>query len=314
MMKSRIQQVEKCFHAHLELSLQDPDYRNFTRSLFRDYWIQDIPNADVSCLPEAVYQKSVAAHIITKETMILAGIAELLYILEPTEIVAKNHFSDGQTVPKDQIVLTLQGPIASILGWERTLLNVLQRLCGIASLTAQFVDKIGKSECRIAGTRKTLWGLLDKHAIQCGGGLSHRLNLSDAVILKENHFRILRESGDSLIIQKSLEEIIARFPKLRFLEIEVTNSDEFRQMCGILAALPTQIPRVIMFDHFVPAEIRQLISEAKTSGQYGDILFEASGNISLSTVYEYANSGVDVISSGALTHSVPSKDLTLLID
>jgi len=313
-MKNRKQRVENCFNAAAELSPRNPDYRNYTRSLFRDYLREDIPASDVSCLPESVYGQSVTAQIIAKEDTIAAGMAEVLAVLEGTDIAVQTHFSDGQAVPQNRTLVSLQGPIGSILKWERTLLNVLQRLCGIASLTAEFVARIGDTDCRITGTRKTIWGPLDKRAIQCGGGLSHRLNLSDAVMLKENHLRILRESGDAGAIQKSIEQIIARFPKLRFLEIEVTQPDEFRQMIAILTNVVTDIPKVIMFDHFTPAEIRQLLSETKTKEQYGEILFEASGNITLATVSEYARSGVDVISSGALTHSAPSKDLTLLIE
>jgi nicotinate-nucleotide pyrophosphorylase (carboxylating) len=156
--------------------------------------------------------------------------------------------------------------------------------------------------------------LLDKRAIQCGGGLTHRLGLHDAAMLKENHLAILRKSKNPDSLKLAVTEMISAYPYLRFIEIEVTNTDEYREMLGYMKNITAPFPFVIMFDHFAPEQIPALIVEAKAKKLYNHILFEASGNISIETIRDYAESGVDVISIGALTHSVTSADFSLLFD
>jgi nicotinate-nucleotide pyrophosphorylase (carboxylating) len=165
----------------------------------------------------------------------------------------------------------------------------------------------------VAATRKTLWGIIDKSALQYGGGLTHRLGLSDAAMLKENHLAVLRKSGNPQALPHALRSIVRNDPLLSFVEIEVTNDDEFRQAVAAFRNLTTDVYRVIMFDHFKPEKIRDLVATTKAEGVYSEILFEASGNITLETIRNYADAGVDVVSVGALTHSVKSTDYSLLI-
>jgi len=259
---------------------------------------EDIGNGDVTV--QAMHIDGPAeAQIIAKETGIAAGIpiaARVFELLDP-DLQIDLHKQDGENLHAKDILLSIRGKGASILSAERSALNFLGRMCGIATLASRFVHEVEGTRCKIYDTRKTLPNLriLDKYAVTCGGAQNHRRGLDDMILIKENHIRWV--GG----IDKALQAAVpfAQERGLR-IEIEVTSLEEYRRAL--------QYPlQMIMLDHFTPEQIREAVAT-----EHGDILLEASGNISLETVGGIARCGVDIISVGALTHSAKCLDLSLL--
>lgn len=310
----RKKQILKCFDASDELTMNNPEYEKFTRRLFDFLLEMDLGEGDATQYPAKFYEKTVECAIIVKEKGVVAGLEEVTLLLTANGIQVTKNYQDGDRVKIGDVLMILSGQAGKILALERTILNVLQRLCGIATMTSRYRERIPGEDTFIIGTRKTLWGFWDKRAVQCGGGLTHRLNLQDAAMLKENHLNLLKTSQEEKYLNVGLENIVKNNPRLRFVEVEVTDEKEFWQAAYALDQLHTAIPKVIMFDHFTLAQIKKNISEMELKGLYAGILLEASGNITLDSVGKFAESGVDVISSGALTHSVPGLDLSLLFD
>lgn len=199
---------------------------------------------------------------------------------------------EGGSFRKNAVVVKIKGPVRAIVKAERTALNFLAHLSGIAAKTKLFVDAVKGHPVLILDTRKTtpLWRELEKYAVRCGGGKNHRMGLYDAVFVKENH----RLYGDL----RKLEHVRGQF------EIEVRNQAELRE------ALRYQ-PRVILFDNFTPARLNQAVHFCRKVSP--ETTLEASGGITLENVAHYAAMGVDWISVGALTHSVKAQDYSLLL-
>ncbi|MFH1212809.1 MAG: carboxylating nicotinate-nucleotide diphosphorylase [Candidatus Neomarinimicrobiota bacterium] len=309
----RVKQVRQCFDASDELRVSRKYYRQMVLAFLENLLTIDTGVGDATQNPPKFYNRKCTAIIKAKSPTIVAGLAEIRAFLHHKDLKSESEFQDGDRADAGEIVLTIKGRAGQILNLERIILNVFQRLSGIATVTAEYSQAIAGLPCFVAATRKTLWGAIDKSALQYGGGLTHRLGLSDAAMLKENHLAILKKSGDPQVLLTALKAIAAVEPPLRFVEIEITNDDEFRQVVDAYKNLTMDIYRVIMFDHFTPENIKRLIEATKSEGAYQQILFEASGNITLETIRGYASSGVDVVSVGALTHSVKSADYSLLI-
>ena len=237
------------------------------------------------------------AKVIAKEDCILAGIDYLESKLKKFGLRVKKFANDGKKAESGKVVMEIEGNAAKILSVERTLLNILGRMSGIATLTREMVNKARKvnPKVRIAATRKTLWGYLDKLAVEIGRGDPHRWNLSDMVLIKDNHIALV-----------GLEEAIKRAKSASFtkkIEVEVENEED-----AIKAAeLGVDI---IMLDNFLPEEVCKI---AKKLRQY-NILIEVSGGITPQTLEDYAKCDVDVISMGFITHSAMSKDFSLEVN
>lgn len=202
---------------------------------------------------------------------------------------------DGERVKAGEMIAEIKGATHSVLIAERTMLNFLGRLSGIATLTRQYVDAVDGMGVIIACTRKTTPGLraLEKRAVRLGGGGAHRYGLDDAMLIKDNH---IAAAGS---VTKALERARAAAAHLTCIEIEVDTLDQLKQ------ALPL-LPSAILLDNFSLADLRAAVKLAK-----GQTLLEASGGITIENVFAVAETGVDVISIGALTHSAPSLDLGL---
>ena len=262
----------------------------------RRFLAEDIGKGDISSalLPK----KKVFAKIISREDAIVAGAkyAKDLFTLKGCKV--KINIKDGQSVRKNQKVLEISGTPQGILSVERTALNLLSRMSGIATQTNQLVKKIPKST-KIYATRKTAPGLrlFDKEAVEIGGGNKHRMSLDEMVMLKDNHLAV------SSSIEKVLNDAKRKYRKV---EIEVENKSD-----AILAAkLGADI---IMLDNFTPNRITQTISELKKLGLRKKVIIEASGGITAKNISKYAKSGSDIISIGAITNSVSGIDFSLEI-
>jgi nicotinate-nucleotide pyrophosphorylase (carboxylating) len=209
---------------------------------------------------------------------------------------------DGAAITKGEVVARIEGPTRALLTGERTALNFVQRLSGIATTTAAFVARLHGLPTRLIDTRKTTPGLrvLEKYAVRVGGGHNHRFNLADAVLLKDNHLAALRNRG--LDLASAIQTVRRRIPHTMRIEVEVTALDQ------IDAALAGGAD-IVLLDNMTTEEMRAAVRRIS-----GRAITECSGTVTLETVRERAESGVDLISSGALTHSAKALDLSLEID
>jgi nicotinate-nucleotide pyrophosphorylase (carboxylating) len=241
------------------------------------------------------------AAVTAKQQLVVAGMTPFLcaFSLLDESVECTAHADDGTVIQAGDTIAELCGPLCSLLTAERTALNFLQRLSGIATLTAQFVEKAERFGATILDTRKTTAGLrfLEKEAVRAGGGKNHRMGLYDAVLIKENH---LAASGAG--IAGALERIRQHSGPHMCVEIEVGSLDEFRE------ALAAQ-PDMILLDNMPCQEVKQAVLEAA-----GRVPLEVSGNVTLETVEKIAATGVQYISVVALTHSAPAADVSMLIE
>jgi len=249
-------------------------------------------------IPPNLYGK---ASILVKEKGVLAGgeVAKRVFHRTDPSLKVEVLIKDGDAVQPGDTIASISGKVISILKAERTALNFLQRLSGITSLTAQYVAETRKLKAQITDTRKTTPGLrlLEKYAVCAGGGHNHRLHLGDAVLIKDNHLAALRAMG------MGLKDIIAKAkqnaPNGAIVEMEVTNPKEALDAAKAGAD-------IIMLDNMSAQEMRQVVKLVS-----GQAKIEASGGITLANVHQVAMTGVDIISIGALTHSVQALDISL---
>jgi nicotinate-nucleotide pyrophosphorylase (carboxylating) len=215
------------------------------------------------------------------------------------EAVVETLVADGQAFDAGTPLVRVQAKARALLAAERTALNILGRMCGIATLTRAYVEAVKGSQARIADTRKTTPGLraLEKHAVACGGGMNHRFGLDDAVLIKDNHVAVCGGVGPAV------RRARAHVGHLVKVEVEVDSLDQLDQALA-------ERPDVVMLDNFTLAALREAVERAKAS-PFGRPVLEASGGVTLDTVGDIARTGVDVISVGALTHSAPVLDIGL---
>ncbi len=242
--------------------------------------------------------------IIAKEGFLLAGISEVKLLFSMLNLKTEGGFKDGDWVNFEDIILTIYGEAGSILMAERTALNLLMRMSGIATLTRHLSEKIKKLgvKTRISATRKVAPGLIyfDKKAVKIGGGDTHRLHLEDAILIKDNHIALVGGLEKAIHLTKGVS-----FTKK--IEIEVKNREE-----AIKAALLGV--DIIMLDNFSPAELKKTIDILKKKGLREKVIVEVSGNITEENLVKYARFEPDVISLGQLTHSSKAVDINLIVE
>ena len=239
--------------------------------------------------------------IIAREPGVLAGreVAARVFTLIDSSVEVTPHKADGESLAKGDRVLTVSGPAASLLRGERTALNFLQRLSGVATQTRRYVDRLEGLPAKVIDTRKTTPGLrsLEKYAVRCGGGHNHRHGLGDGVLIKDNHLVALGLAG--LGIADAVRRARAGIPHTIKIEVEADTLDQVKEALEAGSDL-------ILLDNMTPEELRTAVQMAD-----GRAVLEASGGITLETIREVAETGVDLISVGALTHSVRALDLSL---
>ncbi len=242
-----------------------------------------------------------SANFVTRKAGVVAGLAVAAAVYQAADPTLRFEtlVADGTAVEAGTILARVSGKAQSILRGERVALNFLQRLCGVASLTARYVAATEGTKARIVDTRKTTPGLrdLEKYAVRAGGGFNHRRNLSDGVMLKDNHLMALAAGG--LKLSEVLKQTRARLPHLVKIEVEVDRIDQIEEALSGGAD-------VILLDNMTPSQLREAVSLIN-----GRAITEASGGVNLETVRAIAESGVDLISVGALTHSAPALDIGL---
>jgi nicotinate-nucleotide pyrophosphorylase (carboxylating) len=265
---------------------------------------EDLAFGDVTTemiIPSALVGK---ASILVKKEGVLAGIevAKEVFRQVDRSLHFKALVKDGAKVHKGEVVATIEGRAASILKAERVALNFLQHLSGIATETARYVEAVRGTKAVITDTRKTIPGLrlLEKYAVRVGGGRNHRLNLSDGVLIKDNHLVVLRSSGVGL--GETVKMARRRAPRTVKVEVEVESLKQAREALSAGAD-------IIMLDNMRVKDMRKVVELAKRR-----TVLEASGGINLNNVRSVAEAGVDLISIGALTHSSRALDISLELE
>ncbi|NYS59928.1 carboxylating nicotinate-nucleotide diphosphorylase [Vreelandella salicampi] len=258
---------------------------------------EDVGPGDITAqlIPESQWAE---AHVITRDNAVLCGVAwvdEIFRRLD-SRVVLTWEAADGDRLAADQCFLRLEGPARSLLTGERAALNVLQTLSGTATTTRRYVDLIASTGARLLDTRKTLpnMRLAQKYAVTCGGGHNHRIGLWDAFLIKENHIAACGGIADAV---KEARKLASDVP----VEVEVETFDELDQALDAGAD-------IVMLDNFSLDELREAVKRGN-----GRTTLEASGNVNATTLKAIADTGVDCISSGALTKDVTSIDLSMRI-
>ena len=251
--------------------------------------------------------------LIAKEAGVVAGLPVAGYVLSQIDenLILTSNIEDGSRVKKGTIIGSVKGLTLSLLSAERLVLNFLQRLSGIATVTNRFAEKIKGYRTQIMDTRKTApgWRYLEKYAVRVGGGINHRMGLYDQILIKDNHLKTMGSEKENGAISRFVRKAREQIENGMLIEVEVED------LCQIKEVMDAGVD-IILFDNMEPSKIREaveMVKEFENSRDAGNgraILTEASGNITIENVEEYADAGVDRISVGAITHSVRVLDIS----
>lgn len=259
---------------------------------------EDIGTGDVTTLATIQPGTQASAELVAKEDFVLSGIdvAKRVFHLLSAETAFEKLIEDGQSVKRGDVLAWIKGDAAVLLQGERVALNLLQRMCGVATLTAEFVKEIGGTGAIIVDTRKTTPGLrvLEKYSVRMGGGGNHRMALYDAVLIKENH--VAAAGGISSAVSRARQNV----PHTQKVEVEVRNQAEVAEALDAGAD-------ILLLDNMSTDELRAAVKMID-----GRAITEASGGVNLETVRDIAETGVRLISVGALTHSYRAVDISML--
>lgn len=262
---------------------------------------EDAPWGDLTSEALIPASATATAELVARESGVFSGgeVFAAAFALTDARVAVDVRAADGTRFAPGDVLAVVSGPAHAVLTAERIGLNFAQRMSGVATLTARYVDAVAGTGVRIADTRKTTPGLraFERHAVRSGGGANHRYSLSDAVMAKDNHLAVLVRSG--LSVTDALRDAKTRLPHTTHLEVEVDRLDQIEAV--LAAGIGT-----IMLDNFSLADLRTGVAQVA-----GRATVEASGGVSLDTVRAIAETGVDVISVGALTHSARALDLGL---
>ena len=297
----------------VDAELED-DLRQLVRLAVREDFERQIDWTTVALIPA---DRRGCCQIVTREPGVCAGLVTLPWIVDEMDLDIKiqTHCEDGNCIVAEQVIATIEGSARDILSSERIVLNTLCRMFGIATHTGWFVERLAGTKAKLYDTRKTTpgWRRLDKYAVRCGGGTNHRLGLFDGFLIKDNHLALAGSSdaGPNHAIAPSEAGVKARrwagglaegMKAPQSVELEV---DTLEQFTAVLSAAPD----IILLDNFSLDMLRQAVKTRDAVNP--EIELEASGNVSLDTIAQIAKTGVDRISSGALTHAARWLDLGL---
>jgi nicotinate-nucleotide pyrophosphorylase (carboxylating) len=300
---------------------------NYIADLVRRALEEDIGAGDATTAAVVPPQALARAHILARQTLVCAGlpIAERIFRALDSEIRVTFPHNDGSFVEPGAVIVQIKGNARALLTGERTVLNFLAHLCGIATLTRRFVEQLAGTKTRIRDTRKTTPGLrsLEKYAVKTGGGSNHRIGLYDAILLKENHIALA--GGVKAALDKAHTYVSPKVPAPRAasaydaagldpevvgpgplpVQIEVRDQKELREALEAGA-------EAVLLDNMTPERAAECVKIAR--GIRGECVIEISGGITLENARHYAEAGADFLSSGMLTHSAPAANLSLLVD
>jgi nicotinate-nucleotide pyrophosphorylase (carboxylating) len=279
--------------------------RQLAKDKIKEFLREDLGYGDITSEALIPVDQTARARLFFREPGVASGLMEASIVFELLGCTVEGLAEDGDAVEPGQTLLEVKGPAAALLSGERTALNIVGRMSGIATVTARIVDEVAEASpgARVAATRKTLPGLrdLDKRAVEHGGGDTHRFRLDDCVLIKDNHLELVPSVTDAVLRAREAVSFTKK------IEVEVRSLEEAEE--AALAGAD-----IIMFDNMAPLEMRRCLAELEERELRKGFIYEASGGITPENAADYAASGVDVISLGALTHSVRSIDVKLEIE
>jgi nicotinate-nucleotide pyrophosphorylase (carboxylating) len=312
---TREERVKQAFFRGGSLSVDNAEYRAFVLAFAGALLQDDVSAGDLTAESLGLPHTRVSATVVAREPGIAAGLQEfaLLYRSNGIDVVVEKR--DGDAIRTGDAVLLAQGEQTKLLALERVGLNLLQRMSGIATASHRVQDRIRQSgsETAVVGTRKTPWGMLDKRALHLAGAGTHRLNLGDAILIKNNHLALLA-SREEEAAPLAIERAWALRRKSAFIEVEVRGETAARAAAEafrrLLEKSGEEYPCIVMLDNMDPGRIAGVLGMLRREKLLDYTLVEASGGIAEANAVEYAATGVDVISIGSLTHSVRALDLS----
>lgn len=280
--------------------MDEAELKEQAERVIRAAFDEDIGTGDATTLAVVPPDREAHAKVVAREDLVVAGIefAELAFKRLCPDLETQILLKDGQAAKPGELLMSIHGLAQPILTAERTALNLLQRLSGIATLTRQFVEKMAGTSARLLDTRKTTPGLryLEKYAVKCGGGENHRVGLWDMILIKDNHLAALALFDSP--VKEAIRKARERYPTLK-VEVEADKEEQAREAAENGAD-------IILLDNMKPSELRKAVEMIG-----GRSKTEASGGVNLSTIRAIAETGVDFISVGAITHSARAVDIAL---
>jgi len=265
---------------------------------------EDVGQGDITTALVIPANSTTKVEAIAKEAGVIAGMEEAKILLESLGLEVENLVSDGEEVKAKKVLMKISGDTRTILSVERTLLNIISRMSGIATITRKLIEKIRKArlKTKVACTRKVAPGLLylDKKAVLTGGGDTHRLHLDDMILIKDNHIMVVGS------VEKAVKTVRKNVSFSKKIEVEVTEVED------VLNAVNAGAD-IIMLDNFSAEQIEKAVKILKNEHLYGKVLLEASGGITAENILAYASTGVDVVSLSEITASAKALDISLEI-
>ncbi len=279
--------------------------RSVIENAIRSFLAEDLGYGDITTNVLVDSERRGEGRVVCRENAVIAGIEEALVLLELAGCQGTTRAHDGDRVKAGTMILSARGPARALLSVERTLLNLLSHMSGVATSTAELVSiasKDSRTKVRIAGTRKTLPGLryFEKKAVELGGGDTHRLRLDDAVLIKDNHLAVAGSITES--VRKAKETV--SFTKK--IEVEVTTPNQAVEAAKAGAD-------IVLLDNMTPKEVQRSVALLNAENLRDQVLLEASGGMRKDNLASYVKTGVDVISVGAITNSAPAIDMSMEI-
>ena len=311
---TREQRIEQALFRGGSLTLENPDYHHAVRTFTETLLVADLAPKDLTVEALGLKGRHGSAAILANEGGVAAGLAELAFLLQERGVAVVIEKREGDVMRPGEILLRAEGDEMKLLSLERVGLNLVQRMCGIATAARCLQERARKRSpiTRVVGTRKTPWGLLDKRALHLGSGGTHRLGLGDAIVIKNNHLALLA-SREEEAAPVAIEKAWKFRGESAFIEVEVRSEEAARAAAQtfrrLLAEASEGYPCLLMLDNMTPDEISAILEMLQREGLWDCALVEASGGISEKNIEAYAACGVDAISVGALTHSARALDL-----
>lgn len=309
----REERVRAAFYRGGSLTLENLAYVQAVHELMGELLRQDAERGDLTVEALGITDHRCTMEIRAKQTGLAAGIDEARWLYEREGLTTSPGVNDGECVATGQGLLRVCGNAKTLFRMERVVVNLMQRMSGIATATQRLVKAAREilPSAHVVATRKTPWGLLDKRAVHIGGGGTHRLSLSDAILIKTNHL-LFASGGRETNVEDSIRRAFENRKTASFFEVEVTSKEEAALAARVLRDLQAaddRCPCILMLDNFTPAEAAAAVTLLRSCDLHDAVLIEASGNADVSLA-AYAAAGVDAISIGALTHSVRALDLS----
>jgi nicotinate-nucleotide pyrophosphorylase (carboxylating) len=311
---TRAQRTEQALFRGGSLSLANPRYRESVRAMLDVLLATDLAPRDLTVAALHLPGRPAIADVVAREPGIAAGLEELSFLLRGAQVTVSLMLKDGDAFNPGEVLARVEGDESRLLSVERVGLNLLQRMCGIATAARSLQHRVflRNPESRVVATRKTPCGLLDKRAVHLGGAGTHRIGLGDAILIKNNHLAILDPSEEAAA-PVAIERAWNLRKESAFIEVEVRSAGAAMAAAAKFRNLREQsdaaYPCLLLLDNMAPGEIVGTIDQLRARNLYDGVLIEASGRITEANIEEYAASGADAISIGALTHSARALDL-----